>query len=133
VLTGGKHLTNGDYEKGYFFEPTALDNISPDMRLTCEEIFGPVMPLFPFETEEEVIAAANNTEFGLAAYVLARDIGVITRVTEALEYGIVGVNDSVPTVPHAEFGGWKESGMNREGGHQGLDAYLETKYISLGL
>jgi succinate-semialdehyde dehydrogenase/glutarate-semialdehyde dehydrogenase len=133
VLTGGKHLTEGAFEKGYFVQPTVLDNIKPEMRLTCEEVFGPVMPLFPFDDEKDVITAANNTEFGLAAYVMSRDIGVITRVTEALEYGIVAVNDSVPTVPHAEFGGWKESGMNREGGHQGLDAYLETKYISMGI
>jgi succinate-semialdehyde dehydrogenase/glutarate-semialdehyde dehydrogenase len=103
------------------------------MRLTCEEVFGPVLPLIPFETEEEVIAAANNTEYGLAAYVLTHDLGTATRVSEALDYGIVGVNDTVPTVPHAPFGGTKESGINREGGTEGLQTYLEPKFISTAI
>jgi len=90
------------------------------------------MPLIPFSTEEEVIREANATEFGLASYVLVKDISIAIRVMEALEYGIVGLNDTVPTVPQAPFGGWKESGIGREGGMEGIDAYLETKYVSVG-
>jgi succinate-semialdehyde dehydrogenase/glutarate-semialdehyde dehydrogenase len=130
VLTGGKRLEGSAYDNGFFYAPTVLDNIKPEMRLTCEEVFGPVLPLIPFETEEEVITAANKTEYGLAAYVLTHDLGTATRVSDALDYGIVGVNDTVPTVPHAPFGGTKESGMNREGGTEGLQAYLEPKFIS---
>jgi succinate-semialdehyde dehydrogenase/glutarate-semialdehyde dehydrogenase len=133
VLTGGQRLTGGDYDKGYFYAPTVLTNIKPTMRLTCEEVFGPVLPLIPFDDEEEAIAAANNTEYGLAAYALVRDFSTALRVTEALEYGIIGLNDAVPTVPQAPFGGWKESGINREGGYEGIHSYMETKYISVGL
>jgi succinate-semialdehyde dehydrogenase/glutarate-semialdehyde dehydrogenase len=133
VLTGGHRLTGGEYQRGFFYAPTVLTNINPAMRLTCEEVFGPIMPLIPFEDEDEVIAAANNTEYGLAGYVLTRDIGRAIRVTEALEYGIIGLNDTVPTVPQAPFGGWKESGIGREGGYEGIQAYMETKYISVGL
>ncbi|MCC6458383.1 MAG: NAD-dependent succinate-semialdehyde dehydrogenase [Caldilineaceae bacterium] len=133
VLTGGKRLAGGEYDKGYYYAPTVLTNIKPNMRLTCEEVFGPVLPLIPFDSEEEVIAAANNTDYGLAAYALVRDISTALRVTEALEYGIVGLNDAVPTVPQAPFGGWKESGMNREGGYEGIHSYMEVKYISVGL
>lgn len=130
ILTGGKRLTGRGYDDGFFYAPTVLDGISPGMRLTCEEVFGPVLPLFPFDTEEEVIAAANNTEYGLASYLLTRDLGIAARVSEALEFGIVGINDTVPTVPHAPFGGMKESGMQREGGTEGLMAYLEPKFVS---
>ncbi len=103
------------------------------MRLTCEEVFGPVLPLIPFSNEAEVIAEANNTDYGLAAYALVRDISTALRVTEALEYGIIGLNDAVPTVPQAPFGGWKESGSNREGGYEGIHSYMEVKYISVGV
>jgi succinate-semialdehyde dehydrogenase/glutarate-semialdehyde dehydrogenase len=133
VLTGGKRLTGGEYDQGYFYAPTVLTNIRPDMRLTCEEVFGPVLPLIPFNDEADVIAQANNTEYGLAAYVLVRDISTALRVSEALEYGIVGLNDAVPTVPQAPFGGWKESGLNREGGYEGIHSYMEVKYISVGV
>jgi succinate-semialdehyde dehydrogenase / glutarate-semialdehyde dehydrogenase len=133
VLTGGKRLTGGEYDNGYYYAPTVLTNISPSMRLTCEEVFGPVLPLIPFDDENEAVAAANNTEYGLAAYVLVRDISTALRVTEALEYGIVGLNDAVPTVPQAPFGGWKESGINREGGYEGIHSYMEVKYISVGV
>ena len=95
--------------------------------------FGPVLPLIPFDSEAEAVAAANNTEYGLAAYVLTRDISTALRVSEALEYGIIGLNDAVPTVPQAPFGGWKESGMNREGGYEGIHSYMEVKYISVGV
>lgn len=133
VLTGGRRLTGDEYDHGYYYAPTVLTNINPSMRLTCEEVFGPVLPLFPFETEAEVIAQANNTEYGLAAYVLTRDFSTAIRVSEALEYGIIGLNDAVPTVPQAPFGGWKESGIGREGGYEGILSYMETKYISVGV
>jgi len=132
VLVGGKRLVGNGYEKGFFFAPTIIKNIKGTMRLSCEEIFGPIMPLIPFSTEEEVIREANATEFGLASYVLVKDISIAIRVLEALDYGIVGLNDTVPTVPQAPFGGWKESGIGREGGMEGIDAYLETKYVSIG-
>jgi succinate-semialdehyde dehydrogenase/glutarate-semialdehyde dehydrogenase len=133
VLTGGQRLAGGAYDHGYYFAPTVLTKINPSMRLTCEEVFGPVLPLIPFETEADVIAQANNTEYGLAAYVLTRDLSTALRVSEALEYGIIGLNDAVPTVPQAPFGGWKESGIGREGGYEGILSYMETKYISVGL
>ena len=133
VLTGGKRLTGSEYDKGYYFAPTVLTDIKPSMRLTCEEVFGPILPLIPFDDEDEVIAAANNTDYGLAAYALVRDISTALRVTEALEYGIIGLNDAVPTVPQAPFGGWKESGLNREGGYEGIHSYMEVKYISVGV
>jgi succinate-semialdehyde dehydrogenase/glutarate-semialdehyde dehydrogenase len=133
VLTGGKRLSGGEYDKGYYYAPTVLTNINPSMRLTCEEVFGPVLPLIPFDDEADVIAQANNTEYGLAAYALVRDISTALRVSEALEYGIIGLNDAVPTVPQAPFGGWKESGINREGGYEGIHSYMEVKYISVGL
>ena len=133
VLTGGNRLSGGAYDRGWFFTPTVLSDISDAMRLTCEEVFGPILPLISFATEDEVIRKANNTDYGLAAYVLVRDISRALRVVEALEYGIVGLNDTVPTVPQAPFGGWKESGMGREGGIEGIQAYLETKYVSVGL
>jgi succinate-semialdehyde dehydrogenase/glutarate-semialdehyde dehydrogenase len=132
ILFGGKRLVGKDYDKGHFFAPTILKNINGAMRLSCEEIFGPIMPLIPFSTEEEVIREANTTEYGLASYVLVKDISIAIRVVEALEFGIVGLNDTVPTVPQAPFGGWKESGIGREGGMEGIDAYLETKYVSMG-
>ena len=133
VLTGGARLTGGEYDKGYFYAPTVLTDIKPNMRLTCEEVFGPVLPLIPFDNEADVIAMANNTEYGLAAYALVRDISTALRVTEALEYGVIGLNDAVPTVPQAPFGGWKESGINREGGYEGIQSYMEVKYISVGV
>jgi succinate-semialdehyde dehydrogenase/glutarate-semialdehyde dehydrogenase len=132
VLTGGKRLSGGDYEKGWFFAPTILRNINKNMRLSCEEVFGPIMPLIPFASEDEVIREANDIEYGLAGYVLVNDFSRAVRVSEALECGVVGLNDTVPTVPQAPFGGWKESGIGREGGVEGIHAYLETKYISVG-
>jgi succinate-semialdehyde dehydrogenase/glutarate-semialdehyde dehydrogenase len=132
VLIGGKRLEGGAYDRGFFFAPTILKNINRTMRLTCEEIFGPILPLIPFFTEEEVIREANATQYGLAAYILVKDLSIAIRVMEGLEFGVVGLNDTVPTVPQAPFGGWKESGIGREGGIEGIEAYLETKYVSLG-
>jgi len=115
-----------------FIEPTLLTNVSDDMRVFREEIFGPVAPIFKFATEEEAIAMANDTEFGLACYFYSRDIGRIWRVGEALEYGIVGINEGIISNEMAPFGGVKQSGQGREGSKYGLDDYLEIKYMCIG-
>ena len=128
AVTGGKRGSQG----ACFYEPTILTNVSPDMRVFREEIFGPVAPLFKFSTEAEAIQMANDTEFGLACYFYARDIGRIWRVGEALEYGIVGINEGIISNEMAPFGGVKESGNGREGSKYGLDDYLEIKYMCLG-
>jgi succinate-semialdehyde dehydrogenase/glutarate-semialdehyde dehydrogenase len=129
IVTGGKRHALG----GTFFEPTVVTGITPDMKVSTEETFGPLAPLFKFETEEEVIALANNTIFGLASYFYARDIGRITRVQEALEYGMVGVNTGLISTEVAPFGGVKQSGLGREGSHHGVEDYLEMKYICLSV
>ncbi|WP_112311885.1 NAD-dependent succinate-semialdehyde dehydrogenase [Pseudogemmobacter bohemicus] len=129
VALGGKRHPLG----GSFFQPTILTNVKPDMLVTTEETFGPLAPLFRFETEEEVVAMANDTIFGLASYFYSRDIGRITRVQEALEYGIVGVNTGLISTAEAPFGGVKQSGLGREGSHHGTEDYLEMKYICLSL
>ena len=128
VLTGGRRSDLGTC----FIEPTILTDVSDDMRVFREEIFGPVAPLFKFSTEEEAIAMANDTEFGLASYFYSRDIGRIWRVGEALEYGIVGINEGIISNEMAPFGGVKESGQGREGSKYGLDDYLEIKYMCMG-
>jgi len=115
-----------------FVQPTVLTDVSSNMRVFNEEIFGPVAPLFRFETEEEAIRMANDTPFGLASYFYARDIGRVWRVTEGLEYGIVGVNTGIISNPAAPFGGIKESGQGREGSKYGMDDYLEMKYVCMG-
>ncbi len=128
LLTGGKRSTLG----ANFVEPTILTNVSNDMRVFREEIFGPVAPLFKFKTEAEAIQMANDTEFGLACYFYSRDIGRIWRVAEGLEYGIVGINEGLISNEMAPFGGVKESGQGREGSKYGLDDYLEIKYMCMG-
>lgn len=115
-----------------FFEPTLLTDVSDDMKVFREEIFGPIAPLFKFKTEEEAIAMANDTEFGLACYFYARDLGRVWRVAEGLEYGIVGINEGLISNEMAPFGGVKESGQGREGSKYGLDDYLEIKYMCVG-
>jgi succinate-semialdehyde dehydrogenase/glutarate-semialdehyde dehydrogenase len=117
---------------GSFVEPTILTNVSSDMRVFSEEIFGPVAPLFKFETEAEVVQMANDTEFGLAAYFYSRDIGRVYRVAEQLEYGIIGVNEGTISNEMAPFGGIKESGSGREGSKYGMDDYMTIKYICVG-
>jgi succinate-semialdehyde dehydrogenase/glutarate-semialdehyde dehydrogenase len=117
---------------GQFFAPTVVADATPDMLCAREETFGPFAPVFKFETELEAIFAANNTEFGLASYFYSRDIGRIWRVSEALEYGMVGVNVGILATEHVPFGGVKQSGLGREGSHHGIDDYVEIKYLCLG-
>src|SRR5207248_351956 len=129
ILTGGKRSDR--FAKGYFFEPTVLANVSPAAKMLTEEPFAPVMPVLDFSKLDDVIRAANNTRYGLAAYVFTNDLTVAWRMAEGLEAGIIGLNDPVPATPQCPFGGMKESGLGRELGHEGLEAYLETKYIAL--
>jgi succinate-semialdehyde dehydrogenase/glutarate-semialdehyde dehydrogenase len=129
VRLGGHRM---DGERGYFFEPTVLTEANDSMLLAREETFGPVAAILPFDTEEEVVQRANDTIYGLAGYYFTRDIGRVWRLAEKLEYGILGANDGMPSTAQAPFGGLKESGFGREGGEQGLEEFLETKYISLG-
>jgi succinate-semialdehyde dehydrogenase/glutarate-semialdehyde dehydrogenase len=131
VLTGGKRSDR--FAKGYFFEPTVLKGLTPDAKILTEEPFAPVMPVLDFTKLDDVIAAANNTVYGLAAYVFTNDLSVAWRMAEGLEAGIIGLNDPVPATPQCPFGGMKESGMGRELAHEGLEAYLETKYVSMAL
>jgi succinate-semialdehyde dehydrogenase/glutarate-semialdehyde dehydrogenase len=128
VVVGGKRHALG----GSFFQPTVLADVTTDMVVTREETFGPVAPLFRFKTDEEAIRMANDTEFGLAAYFYSRDIGRVWRVAEALEYGIVGINEGIISTEIAPFGGMKESGIGREGSKYGIEEFLEVKYLCLG-
>ncbi|MDO9286104.1 MAG: NAD-dependent succinate-semialdehyde dehydrogenase, partial [Aquabacterium sp.] len=129
VVVGGERVPGmGDR----FYTPTVLADVTPDMLCSKEETFGPVAPVFRFETEAEAIALANDTEFGLASYFYSRDIGRVFRVGEALEYGMVGINTGLISTAEVPFGGVKQSGLGREGAHQGMDDYVETKYLCLG-
>ncbi|RWD39779.1 NAD-dependent succinate-semialdehyde dehydrogenase [Mesorhizobium sp.] len=128
VVAGGKRHALG----GSFFQPTVIADATAKMRFMKEEIFGPVAPVFKFETEEEAVALANDTEFGLACYFYTGDLGRAFRVMEGLKYGMVGVNEGLITTPEAPFGGVKESGLGKEGGHQGIEDYLDTKYVCIG-
>ena len=128
IVTGGARHSRG----GNFFQPTLLANVPTDALIFKEETFGPVAPLFRFHTEEEAIRLANDTEFGLASYFYARDIGRIFRVAEALEYGMVGINEGIISTEVAPFGGVKSSGLGREGSKYGIEEYLEVKYLALG-
>jgi succinate-semialdehyde dehydrogenase/glutarate-semialdehyde dehydrogenase len=127
ALGGARHELGGT-----FYQPTVLTGVTTEMKVTREETFGPVAPLFRFKTEEEAIAMANDTEFGLAAYFFARDIGRIWRVGEALESGMVGINTGLISTEVAPFGGVKESGIGREGSKYGIDEFLEVKYLCMG-
>ena len=130
---GGKIVTGGKRGGGLFFQPTVVTGVTDDMKVSTEETFGPLAPLFRFDSEEEVVEKANATIFGLASYFYARDIGRITRVQEALEYGIVGVNTGIISTEVAPFGGVKQSGLGREGSRHGIEDYLELKYICLSV
>lgn len=127
VVGGGRHALGGT-----FFEPTVLADVNPQMKVAREETFGPVAPLFRFSTEEQAIAMANDTEFGLASYFYTRDVGRTWRVAEGLEYGIVGVNEGIISTEVAPFGGIKESGIGREGSKYGIEDYCEIKYVCMG-
>lgn len=129
VLTGGRRHPLG----GTFYEPTVLSEVTPAMRIACEETFGPVAPLFRFRTEAEAVTGANATEFGLAAYFYSRDLSRVLRVAEALRYGMVGVNTGLISTEVAPFGGVKASGFGREGSKYGIEEYLDLKYLCIGL
>ncbi|WP_313135557.1 NAD-dependent succinate-semialdehyde dehydrogenase [Paracoccus jeotgali] len=130
---GGALITGGNRREGLFFEPTVVTGVTDEMKVANEETFGPLAPLFRFDTEQQAIDAANDTIFGLASYFYARDISRITRVQEALEYGIVGVNTGIISTEVAPFGGVKQSGLGREGSRHGIEDYLEMKYICLSI
>lgn len=131
VSKGGKLAYGGENKEGLYFTPTVVTDATDDMLCMYEETFGPLLPITTFKEEEEVIERANNSPFGLAAYVFTENISKAIRVSEALEYGIIGLNDGSPSTPQAPFGGFKESGLGREGGYYGIEDFLETKYISL--
>ncbi|WP_456115341.1 NADP-dependent succinate-semialdehyde dehydrogenase [Skermanella rosea] len=128
IVVGGERHPLG----GTFFQPTVLADVTTEMKVTREETFGPVAPLFRFDTEEEAVRMANDTEYGLAAYFYSRDVGRIWRVAEGLEYGIVGINEGIISTEVAPFGGMKESGVGREGSKYGMEEYLEIKYLCMG-
>ncbi|MCA0981465.1 NAD-dependent succinate-semialdehyde dehydrogenase [Exiguobacterium aestuarii] len=129
----GGEVYGGEVLDGLFIRPAVIRYANEDMLCMNEETFGPVAPIATFDSLDEVIKRANNTPFGLAAYLFTQDINEAVYLAESLEYGIVGVNDGLPSTPQAPFGGWKESGLGREGGHHGIEEFLEVKYISLGL
>lgn len=133
VVTGGKRLVENGLGQGCFYAPTVLKDITPEMLIYREETFGPVAPVIAFDTEEEVIAMANDTTYGLASYVYTRDISRAMRMYEALDFAIVGINDINPTAAAAPFGGMKESGLGREGGQEGMEEYLETKLVGFSV
>jgi succinate-semialdehyde dehydrogenase/glutarate-semialdehyde dehydrogenase len=128
IALGGKRHALG----GRFYEPTILTGVTKEMKVANEETFGPVAPLFRFKDEADVIAQANDTDFGLASYFYARDMGRVWRVAEALEAGIVGVNTGLISTEVAPFGGVKQSGLGREGSKYGIDDFVQIKYISMG-
>jgi len=133
VLTGGSRLTGEEFDRGCFWAPTVLADVTPDMVVAREETFGPIAPIIVFDDEDEVIAAANDTTYGLASYVYTRDLSRAIRMAEALEYGMVGINDINPTSAAVPFGGVKESGLGREGARAGIAEYLDTRVVGIAL
>ena len=127
VPIGGARLTEGDHANGHFFAPTVLTDVNDEMAIYREETFGPVAPVISYEDPEQVVQLANDTNYGLAAYVYTRDISVAMRAFEGLRFGIIGINDVNPTSASVPFGGMGDSGVGREGGHEGISEYLETK------
>jgi len=132
VERGGELLTGGEHLGGLFYSPTVIAGVPPEAAMACEETFGPVAGIARFTTEEEAIRIANDTPYGLAAYFFSRDLGRVWRVSEALDYGIVGINTGVISTEVAPFGGVKESGIGREGSKYGIDEWLEIKYLAMG-
>jgi succinate-semialdehyde dehydrogenase/glutarate-semialdehyde dehydrogenase len=132
LAKGARLLAGGNKLDGQFFQPTVVADATADMVCSKEETFGPFAPIYKFETEQQAIDAANNTEFGLASYFYSRDIGRIYRVAEALEYGMVGINAGIIATEHVPFGGVKQSGLGREGSHHGMEEYVEMKYLCVG-
>ncbi|MBT5048219.1 MAG: NAD-dependent succinate-semialdehyde dehydrogenase [Rhodospirillaceae bacterium] len=127
LLCGGHRLMEDGLDRGHFYAPTVLANVTPDMLIYREETFGPVAPIIPFDDDDDILAMANDTHYGLAAYIYTQNLSAAMRTFEGLRFGIVGINDINPTGAAAPFGGMKESGLGREGGHEGLGEYLETK------
>jgi succinate-semialdehyde dehydrogenase/glutarate-semialdehyde dehydrogenase len=133
LLHGGKRATDGELAKGYFIMPTVLSDVTEEMRCMREEIFGPIAPISAFSTMEEVIEKANATEYGLSAYIYTTNLKTAFLASEQVEAGTIGVNDDVPSTTIAPFGGFKQSGFNRECGREGLEAFTELKHISMVL
>ncbi|MCC7452157.1 MAG: NAD-dependent succinate-semialdehyde dehydrogenase [Anaerolineae bacterium] len=131
VITGGGRVPG--LKRGYFYQPTIMTNVLPTMRLSCEEVFGPVLPVSPFDTIEEGLQLANDSPFGLAAFAITKDMTRATRVYEGLKAGVVGINDLTPSTAEAPFGGMKQSGFGREGAVEGLHEYMDTKFVSIAL
>jgi succinate-semialdehyde dehydrogenase/glutarate-semialdehyde dehydrogenase len=131
--SGGRRLTEDGLEKGCFYSPTLLSNVSSDMLIYREETFGPVAAVIAFDDDDDVIAMANDTDYGLAAYVYTQNLSRALRTFEELNFGIIGINDINPTSAAAPFGGMKESGLGREGAREGLEEYLETKLGGLSI
>jgi succinate-semialdehyde dehydrogenase/glutarate-semialdehyde dehydrogenase len=127
IPVGGMRLVDGEHRNGHFYAPTVLTDIKPEMKIYREETFGPVAPVITYEDPEQVIEMANDTNYGLAAYVYTKEIGVAMRAFEGLRFGIIGINDVNPTSASVPFGGMGDSGIGREGGHEGIAEYLETK------
>ena len=133
ALVGGHRLTEGEFSDGHFFAPTLLSGVTDTMTIYREETFGPVAPIITYGSVEEVVALANDTEYGLAAYVYTNNISTAIRTAEGLRFGIIGVNDVNPTSASVPFGGMKDSGLGREGSHDGIEEYLETKSIGFAV
>jgi succinate-semialdehyde dehydrogenase / glutarate-semialdehyde dehydrogenase len=133
ALVGGHRLSDGEFANGHFFAPTLLSGITPEMTIYREETFGPVAPVIVYDDVEQVIELANDTNYGLAAYVYTNQLSTAIRAVEALQFGIIGVNDVNPTSASVPFGGMKDSGLGREGGAEGISEYLETKVAGIAL
>src|SRR5699024_6297720 len=131
AVTGNLKLHGLEKENGYFVEPTILNEVTKDMDIFTEETFGPVATIIKFSSETELLEMVNHDEYGLASYLYTDNMSRMIRISEKLEYGMVGVNDPLPFVFQSPFGGFKESGMGKEGGHQGIEGYLEEKLISV--